>query len=130
MEVTRIVAASADARGSIRDVLVRETIDCVTIIDNVAGAVRGNHYHKDTTQWLYVLSGRIVVASQKTGSPVEEREITAGEMVRHDPLESHSTRALEDSSFLVLTRGPRSGDQYESDTFRLETPLQTPSKKA
>jgi hypothetical protein len=24
---------------------------------------------------------------------------------------------------LVLTRGPRGGDDYESDTFRLEVPL-------
>lgn len=130
MEVTRIAAAFEDARGSIKDVLMREPIDAVTIIENAAGAVRGNHYHKDTTQWLYLLSGRIIVAAQRPGGPKEEREITAGEMVRHDPLEAHSTRAVEASVFLVLTRGPRSGDEYESDVYRLTTPLLASSGKA
>ena len=42
-------------------------------------------------------------------------------------LEHHAVHALEDSVFMVFTRGPRGGDDYESDTFRLETPLQDPT---
>jgi len=30
---------------------------------------------------------------------------------------------LEDSLFLVFTRGPRGGQDYESDTYRLTKPL-------
>jgi hypothetical protein len=35
----------------------------------------------------------------------------------------HAWKALEDTVCLVFTKGPRSGDQYESDTERLEKPL-------
>ena len=39
----------------ITDIIVKERIDYVTIITNKKGAVRGNHYHKETIQFLYVL---------------------------------------------------------------------------
>ena len=32
-------------------------------------------------------------------------------------------KALKDTKLLVLTKGPRGGKEYESDTFRLENPL-------
>jgi hypothetical protein len=42
------------------------------------------------------------------------------------PQEGHAFEALEDTTFLVLTRGPRGGENYEDDTFRLETSLRDP----
>ena len=38
-------------------------------------------------------------------------------------MEQHALRALEDSELLVFTRGPRGGKEYETDTYRLDTPL-------
>ena len=43
-----------------------------------------------------------------------------------EPNESHALETLEETLFLVLTRGPRGGDRYESDTFRLDVPLIPP----
>ena len=39
------------------------------------------------------------------------------------PGDPHAWKALEDSECLVFTRGPRSGENYEEDTYRLDTPL-------
>ncbi|HET8799442.1 MAG TPA: hypothetical protein VFO89_17280 [Thermoanaerobaculia bacterium] len=125
MQITTIRPVNEDPRGAISDILVGETIDAVTIIESREGTIRGNHFHKDTIQWVYVLRGRLRVAAAREGAPVEEREVGVGELVRHDPLEAHSVEALEDSTFLVLTRGPRGGQDYESDTVRLTTPLQS-----
>lgn len=123
MQITRVVEANRDSRGSIADILTREPFDAATIIESRRGAVRGNHFHKDTVQWMYVLSGRVLVAAQVEGQPVSEAEVGPGELVRHDAFEAHSVTALEDSVFLVLTRGPRSGEEYERDTYRLDSPL-------
>jgi hypothetical protein len=46
-----------------------------------------------------------------------------GDLIRTDAGEHHAICALEDALFFVFTRGPRGGENYESDTFRLETPL-------
>ena len=46
-----------DNRGIITDIITKERIDYVTIITNKKGSVRGNHYHKETIQYLYVIEG-------------------------------------------------------------------------
>jgi len=124
VQIIRIAPVSKDDRGSISDILAGEPVDAVTIIESRHGAVRGNHFHKDTVQWIYVLTGRLLLAAQREGADREEVEAGVGDLVRHDPFEAHSVKALEDSSFLVLTRGPRSGEGYEVDTYRLDIPLQ------
>jgi hypothetical protein len=38
-------------------------------------------------------------------------------------MDAHAIEALEDTTMVVMTRGPRGGREYESDTFRLAEPL-------
>jgi quercetin dioxygenase-like cupin family protein len=123
MELRKIEANFRDDRGDITDILVKEAIEYVTLITSNAGTVRGNHYHKQTYQWVYMLSGKFRVCAKKEGGKVEEFIISKGDLILHAPLEQHAFEALEDSSFLVLTRGPRGGDNYEDDTYRMDTHL-------
>ena len=111
-----------DERGTIRDLLTEVTLDSVTLIRTLSGGVRGNHYHAETTQWTYVMRGKLkVVTSDGPGSPTREAEIAhAGDLFISPPGEAHAWQALEDTDVLVFTRGPRSGQNYESDTTRLE----------
>jgi len=115
-----------DDRGTIKDVLIRQPIDAITIIRSKKGVVRGNHFHKDTTQWVYVQSGQLQSLTQKDNEPVVEQFINPGDLLVAEPWEKHVLVAIEDSEFFVFTRGPRGGDSYEDDTFRLETPLEPP----
>ena len=112
-----------DARGEIIDLVEQEPFDSASLITTVAGAVRGNHYHLDTYQVTYVLSGRLRVVTQMPDAPVVTRIAEAGDLVRTRPSESHAVQSLTDSTMLVLTRGPRGGRNYESDTHRLTEPL-------
>ena len=115
--------AFEDARGRIVDVVSREPLDAVTLITFTKGAVRANHYHKQTTQWNYVLSGSIRIVTQMPGAAPVEAVLKTGDLAVTVPEERHALQGLEDATLLVLTRGPRGGEDYESDTFRLETPL-------
>ena len=65
----------------------------VTYITTKQGHVRGNHVHKQTTQWTFVVEGRLTVAKQ-VGGLVKEMEIPAGTMVTHLPGEPHAWKAL------------------------------------
>lgn len=111
-----------DERGVIQDLLA--TIDCVTEITTKKGAVRGNHIHEKTIQWTYVVSGLLQVATDN--GHVHTREYGPGELIPELPGIPHAWKALEDTKVLVFTRGPRSGQAYESDTVRLGTPLLEP----
>ena len=54
-----------DKRGLIIDLLEKKTINAITFITQKKGAVRGNHYHKKTIQWNYLLSGKIELIAKK-----------------------------------------------------------------
>jgi len=112
-----------DERGMIRDIITDDSVDAITLLTCNEGAVRGNHFHKKSTQYLYVISGRLLYASQTGNNPVEKGEITEGDLVTNPPEEKHAFKALENSLVLCLAKGERKGDQYESDTFRLEEPI-------
>jgi quercetin dioxygenase-like cupin family protein len=109
-----------DERGYIRDLVVREDF-AITEIFTKAGAVRGNHVHHNTTQWAYVQSGEMLFASEE--SDLVMRLLGPGGFVEEPPGIPHAWKANEDTVVLVVTRGPRSGPAYESDTVRLEKPL-------
>lgn len=112
-----------DERGEIIDLLENESINAVTIVTFSKGAVRGNHYHKQTVQWNYVMSGKIKLFSQDPGGAVEETILDQGEFAVTVANVRHTLVGLEDSSVMVFTKGPRGGKEYESDTFRLDAPL-------
>ena len=127
MEKVALTVAARDERGEIVDLVVKESITAVTMITFATGAVRANHFHKQTVQWNYVVSGRIKIVTQKPGEEPREEVLLPGELGVTRENESHALQALEPSQLLVFTRGPRSGDDYELDTFRLPQPLITPN---
>jgi quercetin dioxygenase-like cupin family protein len=123
MQIEHMPINFEDARGYIRDIIVAKEVDSVSLITCAPGAARGNHFHKQTIQYTYVLSGRLTYATQKPGQPVEIKEVVEGDLTANPPLESHAFKAIEQSVILQLSKGPRQGDNYENDTFRLEVPL-------
>ena len=128
MELKKIQTTFEDKRGEIRDILERVEIDCATLITSKKGAVRGNHYHKESEQYVYIVSGKLQFLTQIPGKEVVETIIETGDLVYTPPLESHRFIILEDTIFLVLTRGPRGGKGYEEDTYRLPIPLSLKQK--
>jgi quercetin dioxygenase-like cupin family protein len=123
MEVVQIKPSFSDARGDIIDIIKQCPVEYATLITSKKGAVRANHYHKETFQYVYMMSGRMRVVGQMPGAEREEVVLKPGDVIVNVPLERHAFEALEDCTMLVLTHGPRGGDDYEKDTFRLDEPL-------
>ncbi len=115
-EVTKIT----DERGTITDVLTDEQIEHVNHITFKKGAVRGNHYHKKSIHYDYIVKGALEVYTRLPWEPVKKRVVKAGDLIFTAPNEWHAVKALEDSEIMVFTRGPRGGRNYEGDTYRLE----------
>lgn len=126
MKVVHGSIAHKDARGWIADVVQDTPFEHATIIVSRMGASRGHHFHKETVQWVFLLSGRLQALVRMNGGPVEQVTLRPFDSLRTDPMEEHALIALEQSTFLVLTHGPRGGAHYEDDTYRLESPLVAP----
>lgn len=117
-----------DERGIIEDLKVGKDWS-VTHITFKKGAVRGNHYHKETRQIDLVLSGKLLSkidlsdAVITKGSISEESVLNKGDSLDLRSKIPHAYKALEDSEMISICIGKRIGENYEEDTFRLVTPL-------
>lgn len=123
MEIKKIKPSFQDKRGMIQDILYKTPVDHVTVISSAKGVTRGNHFHKETIQWVYLYSGKIKSLTQKDREKVISAILGPGDLLKTERFENHALHALEDSVFFVFTRGPRGGEDYEADTYRLETSL-------
>lgn len=107
-----------DSRGVIQDLL--GPVDAVTRIDTNAGCIRGNHVHARTTQWVYVVCGSLLIATDTLSADGVNHWIYGpGDLIEELPGQPHAWKAMDDTTVLVFTKGPRSGEDYESDTVRL-----------
>ena len=112
-----------DKRGKIVDLIEKKNINAITFITQKKGKIRGNHYHKKTIQWNYLLKGKISIYAKSKNEKIKIITLKVGDLVVTSKNESHAIKAIKDSEFLVFTQGPRGGKEYENDTFRLKKPL-------
>lgn len=105
-----------DKRGVIEDLYVGKDFS-VTRITFKKGAVRGNHYHKKTTQIDMLVKGFLDCYGRG------EISIRNGQGLIHEPFEPHAYKALEDSEMISICIGKRIGKNYEKDTYKLKIPL-------
>lgn len=111
-----------DDRGHISDIFYNKNMNHACLIKSVPGAVRGNHFHKLTTQYTYVLEGEMIYYSKEPDGEVSKVRIGPGDVVVSPPMEVHAMKACESGcKFIAFAEGPRGGADYETDTFRVES---------
>lgn len=90
----------SDDRGSLKQ-LVHTGWKQVNYITSVAGAFRGNHYHKENTEAFFVINGRFrLIAETLDKSQTEEYEMKSGDFFIIKPNINHSFDYLEDTSLI------------------------------
>lgn len=132
MKKTKIKIATRDDRGNISDIFYNHPIDHVAIINSKKGAFRGDHYHKLTTQHIYMIKGSLRYYYKKVSednNKVKSVVVHEGEMVTTGPNEVHALEILEDNKFLAFSEGKRGGKDYESDTYRVSPSIMRNCRK-
>ena len=114
-----------DRRGSIRDIFYKKNINHVAIIRSKVGVRRGDHYHKKTTQYMYITKGSLEYWFKRFGSKQKPKKILLkeGDLIKTPPFEMHALKIVKANEFFVFTMGKRGGRDYESDTFRFKPSL-------
>lgn len=122
INVIKVKSAFTDERGSIFDI-VQNTVGHVGLITSKKGVIRARHYHKKSTQYTFVLSGKVEFFEKDPRSKNPKIEsVTLGpfDLVITPPMVIHAMKFLEDSVFLEMTSESKSGDGYEKDTVRVD----------
>ena len=104
-------------------ILEKKNINAITFITQKKGKVRGNHYHKKTIQWNYLIKGKVALYAKKHNGKIKKIVLQKGDLVETSKNESHAIKAINDSELLIFTQGPRGGKEYENDTYRLNKTL-------
>jgi quercetin dioxygenase-like cupin family protein len=113
-----------DDRGAIVDLFYSEDINHVAMVTSEPNSIRGNHYHKETTQHMLMTKGSLEYWYKPVGSDKKAQMIVAreGDLVSTGPNEIHALRiGPEGNEFVVFSQGIRGGKDYESDTFRVDS---------
>ena len=63
-----------DKRGTITDIFYKNNIQHVAIIKSKPNIRRGDHYHKKTTQWMYITQGSLEYWYKPLGSKLKPRK--------------------------------------------------------
>lgn len=108
-----------DRRGDIFD-FVEGEVGHVGMVTFKKGVTRGNHYHKRSTQFSYVLDGRIrLVVSDFSKRKRREFVLSPGTFTRIPPRTIHTYTALTPARMIDITTLKRGKRGYEDDTYRL-----------
>ena len=118
-----------DKRGKIIDIFVSNPKDHCTLVTFNKRSVRGNHFHRKTCQYTFVIVGKLLLISQKVnkvgklvGNP-KKKIISENSLVIHKKNHAHAFKALKKSKILAFADGKRGGKNYDSDTYILNVPL-------
>ena len=118
-----------DKRGMILDIFVNKPKDHCSLVTFNKGAIRGNHYHKKSTQYSFVLSGKLIIFSVKVNNngnitkKIKKEILLKNSLITHKPFYAHAFKAITKSNLLAFADGKRGGKNYEKDTFRLKSKL-------
>lgn len=92
-----------DDRGVLTEVLNDGTWATVLHGRMKRGAILGNHYHRQTVTFLFIITGCAEVATVEVAGGRRERlTVSAGQGAWLQPNVSHAIRFLEDSECLIL----------------------------
>ena len=120
--VTNVVPKPAftDKRGKIFD-LIEESVGHIGMITFTKGAVRAKHYHLRSTQYSYILEGKIkLTVSDTKGKHKRSYILKPGTLSTIPPRVVHTYTALTPARILDMTTLNRRARGYEQDTRRVD----------
>ena len=132
MKLKKLKINFKDKRGSISDIFYNTNIQHVAIIKSKPYALRGDHFHKKTTQWMLMTKGSMEYWYKKINTKTKPKMkiLKVGDLVETPPNEMHALKIRKDGNeFIVFTIGKRGGKDYESDTYRFYPSLINSTKK-
>ncbi|MDP7525726.1 MAG: sugar nucleotide-binding protein [Dehalococcoidales bacterium] len=108
----------ADERGALRGLTQGRTWEEVNHVESVAGSTRGNHYHKDTTEGFFIISGSVkIFLLNIPDNSKTEFKVGAGDFFIVQPNVLHTFEVLEDAQWINMLS--KAMDNADNDIHRL-----------
>ena len=110
-----------DARGIISDIL-EEPVSHIGLVTFTKGAARGNHYHKKSVQYSYILKGKVRLdISSLDRKKKKKYMLKEGDLTTIPTQTIHTYTALTPALMLDITTYDQKKNRYEEDTYRIKS---------
>lgn len=101
MKLLKPYMEKRDERGGVLGLFNQFPLEEVNLISSVKGAIRGNHYHINTREFFYLVSGEIHLSVMTTDQNVVFDDVlTTGSIFIIEPYEVHTVTALSDAQWI------------------------------
>lgn len=109
-------------QGLIQNLMLDAGYACVSVIESAPRSVRSNHYHREDSHFLYVVSGSMLYYERGVGEGAipEPFVVSKRQMVFTPPMREHATAFLEPTTLLSISKRARDQESHESDVVRVE----------
>ncbi len=102
-EIVKPVFERSDDRGIFREILNVGSWESLVSGAMNPGSVMGNHYHKETVVFFYLLNGSAEINTIHIESGIKDKfKLNAQQGVLLKPYESHAVMFTQSSEFLML----------------------------
>jgi len=109
-----------DERGTIQNIL-NKTFNHTAIITSKKGCVRSNHYHKQNSHYIYLISGEIEYWERDINNDNKEMIVCkAGDMIFSPPNKVHKTIFLSDTTIITFAANYRGPEFDQFDTVKID----------
>jgi len=117
-----------DFRGCLKKILKKSSMDKGLDIEEAyvlyskKGAVRGNHYHKETTEYFCVLKGSVKFSLKEFDKDdIEEISIDERDniVVEVPPFTAHAIINEGDENAIILVLSTKEYDENYTDTYKM-----------
>ena len=104
-----------DDRGSLVQ-LAHNGYEQINVLYTKKGVLRGGHYHKDTKEVFYIISGAVQV-ELKNGTEYVDETFAKGDFFLIQPYTIHSMSFLEDTTMVAMYEHAVERKNGEKDIF-------------
>lgn len=120
VKVFNVKPVFSDHRGDILDILEDKVEHIGMVTFSKKGLERGKHYHKKSTQYTYILDGKVkLITSDVKGKNRQEFVLERGVFAAIPPNVVHTYVSLTKAEMLDMTTVSRKKQGYEKDTIRV-----------
>lgn len=94
-----------DVRGKLLGLLNEGLWEEINYLETRAGETRGNHYHANTVEVFFIISGDIDIEVIQADGKIHRDHLVAGDVLRIEPGETHTFHCSTDTSWInVLSK--------------------------
>lgn len=122
IRICKLSPVFSDDRGLIFDILDAPVEHVGMVTFTKAGVIRGNHFHKRSTQYTLTLKGTLKLTTYNYNNKNEtfrEDILSDNSFVVIPPYFVHTYESLSSAEILDITTMNRRNDGYEEDTVRV-----------